>query len=339
MFNLSLISTPPFGMVLVWMGVAVMMLGASLTGAGEEDGAVPAARIARFSGDKDAAISFTVDDGFKGATDELTKAFEPFGFKVTWYVNPGPTTEDMTGYKGRTMWPQWRALRDAGHEIGNHGLTHANLTQLEAQAAAHEIDEAYAQIEKHLGAPPFSYCPAYGARNEAVDALIAVKHRAQTGARLFYGGDKWTLEKANRWVDAAIAKKEWIVPMLHSYSKGYAEFKEPGAFDTHLQYVKEHEARLWVAPFATVSKYVRLRDASKLESRPVAGGVELTLSSELDTRIFDRPLTVVVDAPGAVRAEAKRTGRSEPIPARVAEHRILVDLLPGPEPVTVSWSK
>ncbi|MCZ7648384.1 MAG: polysaccharide deacetylase family protein [Planctomycetota bacterium] len=317
-------------------GWIVLLALAACAAAGEPEPAATQPYIARFAGDKPAAISFTIDDGFKLATDELAKALEPTGFKVTWFINPGHTTEDMRGFKGRAMWPQWRALHKAGHEIGNHGLLHRSLTGLDEAEARREIDEAHALIEKQLGVAPFSYCFANGQRNEAVDKLVAVKHRAHTRGRLFYGGDKWTLDKANRWVDGAIANKEWIVPMLHSYSKGYAQFGTPGEFDLHLQYVKDHEAQLWVAPFGTVSKYVQLRDASKLESKPLDGGVELRLTAEKDTAVFDQLLTVVVPAPGAARVEARRAGQE--LPARVDAGRVLVELRPGPEPCTVTWS-
>ncbi|MCW8129443.1 MAG: polysaccharide deacetylase family protein [Planctomycetota bacterium] len=307
--------------------------------------------LAAYLGDKDAGLSFTIDDGFAGATEEFVKVIEPTGFKVTWFINPGTIDGPV---KNRTPWARWRERFAAGDEIGNHGMTHALMTEMKLKdEQAHkdadgkptyklldeEINGACDLIKKEIGKPPFSYAAANGLVDDEIKKMIAARHPAFASSRRLYGGDAWSLAKANAWLDGTIKKKDWMVAMLHSYTKGYAAFKQPADFDAHLAYVTSKAGEVWVAPFGTIAKYRLLREGTQVVVKPVEHGVEIALATKLDTGVYDQPLTLVIHEPGVKEAKAVREGAEKPLPVLVRKDAVLVDALPGPGKITVTWSK
>jgi peptidoglycan/xylan/chitin deacetylase (PgdA/CDA1 family) len=65
-----------------------------------------------------------------------------------------------------------RRVTDAGHAIGNHTFSHADLTKLSAAAVRTETDRADAAIRTATGRSPAFMRPPYGAANGAVQAAV-----------------------------------------------------------------------------------------------------------------------------------------------------------------------
>ena len=61
-----------------------------------------------------------------------------------------------------------RRADDMGCEIGSHALTHSDMTQLTAEAAAAEVEETARRIEQITGERPRFFRPPYIAVNETV---------------------------------------------------------------------------------------------------------------------------------------------------------------------------
>lgn len=320
--------------ILAFIATTIVSFAGVALSVGKEDN-VSDMKIAKFHGDRPAAISFTVDDGFRGSTEEFVKAFGKVKFAATFFVVPAET-KDADGDGGnRTSWKRWKEVIALGFEVGNHGMTHADLRKTEESKQEEEIDKAAEIIKQKLDLAWLSYCYAFGAKTDASEKRVLAGHVGAAEKRPFYGGDKWTLEQANKWVDEAIKKGQWMVPMLHSLSKGYAAFKNIADFDEHLKYVKKHESQIWIDTFGNVARYVKERDSAKLEGKVSADKAEFKLTCPLDSKIYDQPLTVVIPAKGATKATAKRGG--EELPAVVKGDCILIDVPPADDPVTVSW--
>lgn len=98
----------------------------------------------RFADDKLVAVTF--DDGSE--TDLLSAApvLRRLGFGATFYV-----TNRWLGRPGYLSHAQLRELRALGFEIGSHSMTHAYLTDLDANGLHHEVAEAKTQLEQILG--------------------------------------------------------------------------------------------------------------------------------------------------------------------------------------------
>lgn len=66
------------------------------------------------------AVSLTFDDGHPSQLERAVPVLNEFGLSGTFYLNPRGATED----KWRARLAPWRAVQAAGHEIGNHSLSH-----------------------------------------------------------------------------------------------------------------------------------------------------------------------------------------------------------------------
>ena len=95
---------------------------------------------------KRAAVSLSFDDGRVSQIDAGMPLLDKLGLKATFYLNPPGMMKRLDG---------WKKMVSAGHEIGNHSVSHActanyhfkrsledfTLAQMEA-----DIDEASAEI-------------------------------------------------------------------------------------------------------------------------------------------------------------------------------------------------
>jgi hypothetical protein len=108
---------------------------------------------------KRAAVSLTFDDARLTQPDTAFAILDRFGVKGTFYVSPD-------GVRARL--DAWKAAVSAGHEIGNHTLTHpcsANFPWGRAKALedytlermARELLDANALIEELLGVTPRTF--------------------------------------------------------------------------------------------------------------------------------------------------------------------------------------
>jgi hypothetical protein len=123
--------------------------------------------------------------------------------------------------------------------------------------------------------------------------------------------------------------------MTHAIAKGYAAMSDPEIFHAHLKYVKSREGEIWVDTFANVARYEKERGDAKLTVAGSAGRITCAISGSLDPKVYDVPLTIVIDVPGAATVLAERAGRE--LPARVVSGGIQVDAAPDKDPITIVW--
>jgi lysophospholipase L1-like esterase len=79
--------------------------------------------ISNYFGDKQAAISYTFDDGLQEYYTLVYPKFEELGFKATFWVNGNTINlgeEGLQTKKPRTTWAQLKEMAEEGHEIFNH---------------------------------------------------------------------------------------------------------------------------------------------------------------------------------------------------------------------------
>jgi peptidoglycan/xylan/chitin deacetylase (PgdA/CDA1 family) len=104
----------------------------------------------------DRALALTVDDAGAGAASWLLRRSASFAATVFvvagWIDAPHriPPPERDTAY---CSWEELAALRDAGHLIGSHTMTHPELPSLPAEDARHELRESRRRIQEVLGTP------------------------------------------------------------------------------------------------------------------------------------------------------------------------------------------
>lgn len=78
-----------------------------------------------------------------------------------------------------------RAIAEAGHEIGNHSLTHPHMTEIPLTEVSNQVVRTGALIRNITGVHPYLFRPPFGEYNQAV---------LNTVARLGYITIMWTVD-------------------------------------------------------------------------------------------------------------------------------------------------
>ena len=121
-----------------------------------------------------AALSLTLDDARVTQVDRGLALLARHGVKATFYVSPPALVERLEG---------WREAVRAGHEIGNHTLTHPcsanfafardnSLEEASLESMAHELDEASRRVEELLAVRPVTF--AYPCGNTFVSRQVSL---------------------------------------------------------------------------------------------------------------------------------------------------------------------
>lgn len=252
--------------------------------------------VARFKGNKEAAISYTFDDGLQEHYTVLRQKLKEHSFPATFAIIGTQVGRDHKGTPIMT-WEQLRELKSDGHEISSHGYEHRNVTKLSPEELRHELQANDSLIHDSLGVWPRTFIYPGNRRSPET---IAICEQGRVGSRtsLISLGGK-TADKGEawlrQWVDSLIAKGQWAVTMTHGISYGYDCFLDPDILWRHFNYVDSLSAKIWVGTFADVSAYVKERRDLNLKVDTLKNGtIEVTPSLNLNRNLFNIPLTLVI---------------------------------------------
>lgn len=305
--------------------------------------------ITLFRGGAEAAISFTFDDGSENQFAIAAPILNEFKVKGTFFVVTGVIRDKKTdpmppgAYhygNGGMSWEELRQLAAMGHEIGSHSMTHLSLVDTDAAALEREVNGSAKLIAEKLGQAPVSFCYPGNARDGISRAAVLQWYIADRSICFSYGGDPatFTLATANRYVDNALAEHTWMVTMIHGIEEGYSPLDRE-TLRRHLAYIRQLGNRVWVETFGNIARYRKERDTALLRivSRREKA-ITFTLTTPLDASLYNVPLTISIPTPDH-RASNVRVQRKHgaPLPVQVRDNLLLVDVLPGAEPVTVKW--
>ena len=218
-----------------------------------------------------------------------------------------------------TTWRDLRKYQADGHEIASHTVTHPRLAVLDEANLLYELEQSRDDIERFLGTrATFSAEGPYGTEDERVMEYAhrfypALRNRMPApylaelnrGSRMAPGAqekeyvqwqrgpvDGTSLATMKSWIDTTLAHDNiWLVEVFHGVDD-YGWAARPGEeLEEYFTFIKQHEDRLWIAPFATVTKYIRERQAATLSSQLSDGTIKVTHSAGEDTTVYDIPLT------------------------------------------------
>jgi peptidoglycan/xylan/chitin deacetylase (PgdA/CDA1 family) len=187
-------------------------------------------------------VSLTFDDGSQAFHDDALPVLAAHGFTTTQYV---PTRG--LGSDPFLMTPaELRELVAAGHEIGSHTVSHADLTTLDDDALDTELRDSKSQLETVTGASVTGIAYPFGSYDARVIATAqALGYTAGRSVEDGYNGpldlerfdlrgqnitSTTTLEQFKSWVDYAVAHNYWLVVIYHEVVAA----GPPGPYDTTL---------------------------------------------------------------------------------------------------------
>ncbi|KAJ5507362.1 hypothetical protein N7527_009505 [Penicillium freii] len=149
-------------------------------------------------------------------TQRLLKLFKKYDIKTTWFI-PGHSLE--------TFPEDMAAVRDAGHEIGLHGYSHENPTDMSIEQQRDVLDKTYRMLTEFAGKPPRgSVAPWWETSKEGAQLLldygIEYDHSmSHEDCQAYYlrTGDSWTK------IDYKQKAETWMKPLEHGSQTGLVE--------------------------------------------------------------------------------------------------------------------
>lgn len=264
--------------------------------------AQPEVSVAHFQGGRQAAVSYTFDDGlldqYTLAYPELRKrglraTFAVIGSKVGGIVHS--SQDRAMGISGTPCmtWAMLREMAEGGQEITSHGWEHKKVTKLTPEQLRYEVQHNDTVIFTETGHFPRSYVYPGNGRDSAT---IRFCEHDRVGSRLFQIsiGAKRDSAWLSQWVEGLIERGEWGIGMTHGIATGYDHFPDPQVLWSHFDYIATRLEHVWVAPFCEVAAYVRERDDVKLTVSRRGRTTLVNVSTTLDSHIFNVPLTLQI---------------------------------------------
>lgn len=257
-------------------------------------------QIAKYDGNRDAAVVLSFDDGTYEQYQHACPALEARGLTGTFFIN-GLKVRDVSRPEANapSMW-DLKDMVERGFEVSNHTFHHAKLTEIPLDSARREIQMNDSAIAVWTGVRPLTFAFPYNARNKE---LIKIAEEGRAGVRTYETGfgqtyRTTTYKEMVEWVKKAVKDNELAIGMYHGIEMGYDYWKNPQEWYDFLDYLVANEETVWVTTFRDASKYIKERDNTKLSLERIDEGVLVTAHTNLDTTIFDYPLTLIVKKDG-----------------------------------------
>ncbi len=233
--------------------------------------------VAPFRGNKKAALSITFDDNLAGQFNYGLPILNALGLKATFFAIAGQRPYSLL-----------QTAASTGHEIGSHSWSHTDLT-LANTNLTRELRESKDSLSMGLGGQSISTiawplgkgggsrpaeaiirdsAKAYylGARNASIGPSKCepanTRRYFQIGSVLMDGNI--TQIQFERNLDTAIQQKGYQILLYHAIEDpGYAMVPSSN-FSQQMAAIAQRQDSLWVAPFGSVVKYIRQKNAASI---------------------------------------------------------------------------
>ncbi|MCC7192818.1 MAG: polysaccharide deacetylase family protein [Phycisphaeraceae bacterium] len=230
---------------------------------------------------KRCAVSLSFDDARVSQVDTGLPILRCHGVRATFYVIMSNVEQRLAG---------WRAAVDAGHEIGNHTVTHpcsgnfifSRATALENRTLAdmeRDLDDATSQIQARLSVTPTTFAYPCGqtwvGRGEELQSYVPLVARKFAVGRGFkqesdndpafcdlaqVAGtdfDRQPFEQLSALVLKAAEHGRWLVLAGHDVGTEGKQSVAKNVLDEFCRYCLDPANGVWIDTVATVGAYVR----------------------------------------------------------------------------------
>lgn len=305
-------------------------------------------KVGTWPGFRQAAISYTFDDGCSNQFAIAIPMFNEFGFKLTLF-----TVTDWD--------PNWTELRKAasqGHEVASHTVTHPYLDQINIEQQKAELKNSQDKINENIKNSKcltlaYPYCRA-GDESLCKQYYIAVRacqgFVEKSTPRDFLnissiicgslGALKTTEDFSKKYEDTK-KSNGWCVLLFHGIDDdgGYSPIPSKTLRES-LEYLDTHRDTFWVATFVNAVRYIKERDdVSVREISSQQGRITLQVTDNLDDSIYNYPLTVRRELPeGWESAEVSQNNQAlkEDIVELDSKKYVMFDVVPDSGDVVIS---
>jgi peptidoglycan/xylan/chitin deacetylase (PgdA/CDA1 family) len=288
--------------------------------------------IAPWYGFKKAACSITFDDGTLDQYMVAAPEMERRNIRGTFFLITRLVRRSywMDGETKRRLfsWDQARKLWDAGHEIGSHSMTHKDLTK-KGVNVKRELGGSLEKIKKEIpsiSAVTFAW-PYWRNKEEHQNLAAEYYISARVGTGLIDVFAEKNIDNPNSrivnlyavaslcirnseidkpwkfYCDRIFKDGGWFVLCFHGVDDGRIDTDSLGWEPLSLSQFRDilnhiEERGFWIAPFGTVSRYIRERDAASLSLKVSRKSYYvLTLEDGLDDAVYNQPLSIEIKLP------------------------------------------
>ncbi|PWY83041.1 polysaccharide deacetylase family protein [Aspergillus heteromorphus CBS 117.55] len=183
-------------------------------------------------------------------TTRLLKMFERYNIKATWFI-PGHSLE--------TFPEECAMVRDAGHELGLHGYSHENPTDMTLEQQRDILDKTYRQLYDFCGkAPRGIVAPWWETSTEMTELLLSYgieydHSMSHHDCQMYWlrTGDTWTK------IDYSKKAETWMKPLVRGQDTGLVEI--PGNW-----YIDDLPPMMFIKSSANSHGWVNPRDVEDI---------------------------------------------------------------------------
>ncbi len=294
--------------------------------------------IAPYKDGKSAAFSFTLDDGYKDSVVESRQVFQETGVRATYFLMP----VSMEGGKGGLLsWDDARALLKEGHEIGGHAVISTKLHETDEATLDKTVNGGWQIFRDKLGYEAYSFAlPGGSKRTPEVEAKIYEKYGVIRGGKLAQGwgsarkGVEWPVSKTESQVARVLDSGGWGSAIIHGITTGYRPFSSMEHFKEHVEAVTSKKEQIWIAPMGEVARYLKSAEETKITTVVKQGEMEISFSAENPNAAA---LTLVLSPDGKTMEDVTASQAGKPLQVIREKDRFLIEVMPGEDPVRVSW--
>lgn len=285
--------------IVITLITAILFIAPAITHAQEADNRY---EVATWFGFKEAALTYTFDDGCANQFAIGIPMFDEFGYKMTLFP--------VINWSG-DKWDKLQSAAQSGHEVASHTVSHPVLARIPVDKQQAELENSRLEIEKRI---PDAKCLTIAYPNCVTGdySLVAKNYIAARGCQGFIEGKTpkdflnisslmcgsqsglKTAADLNSKITSALSSNGWLIYLFHGIDNDGGFSPIPSAdLRQNLEYVKTMDARIWVATFLDVSLYIRERDAVNIQEVS-SSKKQLTLSvvDTLDNEIYKYPLSL-----------------------------------------------
>ncbi len=283
----------------MWL-CAVIVSGVINSAQADQSASPGETRVARWKGDKKAALLLTFDDSLASHVKNVIPELKKRGMVGTFYVNPAGG--------------QWKARKDAwekeipttGMEYGNHTMTHKGVRDVaDAEEEIGKCNEVILRLFPQAKQPrlisfgiPGVPKGAWNITDEQLRVILAKHHLVlRPKYEIAPVGRLKTADDLMRVADASLATGDVKCLVFHGVGGEWLSIPLP-EFLTFLEKLATKHDRLWVAGAIAAHKYETERATAEVRVLQAnERQVHLQVNCKTDSNLYDFPLTLVTRVP------------------------------------------